>query len=1109
MLTDAQRAVLLTDAQRAVLLARLRRGRDELAGAVPRRPAGAAELPASFGQEQLWFVDRFAPGLPTYNLPLAIAISGPLDTAALGQALDGLVSRHETLRTRLATTENGRPVQVIDPPTPQPLELADLSGAAPQRRQTRLREFIDSQAMRPFALASDRLLRTYLIRLSGAEHVLLIVVHHAVFDGWSAGVLVRELAALYQQEAGGEPACLAELPVQFADYALWERDRLSGAELAELEYYWQGALAGLPTVQFPADRPRPVVESFDGGLAVHTTDLELLDRLRELSRRERTTPFVTLLAGLLALLYRYTGQSDLVVGTVSANRGRAELAPLIGFLVGTLPIRADLSGDPAFTELLGRVRQSVMDGYAHQDLPFGKLVQALAIERDPSRTPVFQIAFSYAERDSAPAVASASAGDVEFVLTDLVVGIRAAKFDLALAAEARPGGLWLECSYKTALFDPATVRRLLAHLEVLLRGALADPSARLSRLPVLTGAELHRELADWNDTAAPVPATCVHQAFQAQAARTPHAVAAEYDGTQISYAQLNARANQIARRLRALGVRPETLAGVCMSTGLDRLAALLGIWKAGGGYVPLDSALPADRLSYIITDTAMTVIITDQHGADRLPARPGGPPELNLDASWPAISELADADPDGTCRDGRAVTPANIAYVIYTSGSTGRPKGVVVEHRHAVNFLHGMIERWRIGPSSTVLQFAAYTFDVSVMDMFMPLLGGGRVVLAPVSTLHSPPRLAALIRDRKITFASLTPSVLSLLNDEHFADLQVLTSGAEELPSDLASRWLRSGLRFVNAYGPTEATVTSTFIELDASTPLPPPIGRPMPNCLAYVLDAHLNPVPTGVTGELYIGGAGVTRGYLHRQALTASRFISDPFTPGKRLYRTGDLARRRPDGTIAFAGRIDDQIKIRGLRIELGEIETVLAAHPAIAKAVVTVSTTPAGDKQLTAYFRAEPGSHPAISELRAQLARALPAYMIPAQLIAVAAFPLTASGKIDRAALPAPERTAARASYTPPATFIETVLTDIFGTVLRSDRVSSTDSFFDIGGSSLAVMQLVAQLGSALAVDLDVSAVFLAPSPRQLAAVLRDEHGFDDTGLDADGSPLATAGR
>jgi amino acid adenylation domain-containing protein len=1078
---------VLTDAQREALTARLRRGRENLAAAIGRRPAGLAALPLSYGQEQLWFIDKIAPGRGTYNIPYGIRLTGQLDAGALRRALDSLTARHEALRTRLVAGPDGQPVQVIDPASVPPLELADLSGLEPEKRADRLREFIHAEALRPFDLARGPLLCTWLIQLGTDEHMLLAVVHHAVFDGWSTGVFLRELAALYEADAvtGTSPG-LAELPVQFADYAVWEREQLAGARREALESWWRETLAGLPVVQFPADRPRPVLEDYDGGLAQHMTGPGLLEALREVSRQAGTTLNVTLMAGLAALLHRYTGQRDLVVGSFSANRGRPELTPLIGFLVNTLPIRADVSGDPPFTELIARVSAATIGAYAHQDLPFGELVRALRLPRDPARAPVFQIALTYAERDVTPVAAAG----VEFTGSDLVVGIKAAKFDLDLLAEVRPGGLWLECSYKTSLFEARTVRQFLENFEVLLRAAAADPAAPLSRLPVLTGQQRRQELAGWNDTGCDYPVICVHEAFEAQVARTPAAIAAEYEEEALSYAELNRRANQIARRLRAAGVGPEVLVGVCLPAGLPRLAALLGIWKAGGGYVPLDPALPRERMQYLAADAGLSVVLANADTADRLPR--DGAAVLRLDSEWASIGDM-----DGGNLAGAGTGPArpgNVAYVIYTSGSTGRPKGVVIEHRQAINFLLGQVGYWRIQPSDIVLQFASLNFDGSVMDTFMPLLGGARVVLGPPETLHSPPRLAALINSRRVTIAHMTPAVLGLLSDRQFPTLHTMGTGGEELPSELARRWLRPGLRLVNDYGPTEAAVTATSMDLDASSPLPPAIGLPLSNYQAYVLDEWLNPVPAGVIGELHIGGAGVARGYLNRPALTAQRFIADPLRPGSggRLYRTGDLVRRRHDGTIVFLGRGDHQVKIRGLRIELGEVETALASHPTVAQAVVTVVPGPAGDKQLAAYLRPASDAVPDPAELRTHCARTLPAYMIPVHLITLATFPLNTSGKIDRAALPAPagNPTPATPMEAPatrmeaPATPIEAIVAGLFAAVLGLASAGPDDNFFGVGGSSLQVMRLVDRLNTETGVDVGVAAVFLHPTPREIAA-------------------------
>jgi non-ribosomal peptide synthetase component F len=783
---------MLTDSQREALLVRLRQSRPGAGGArpgaaeeIPPRRTELTELPLSYGQEQLWFVDRFAPGLPTYNIPQAIRVRGPLDPGVLRDALLRLTERHEALRTRLVTSGSGGPVQVIDLPSPVVLGSQDLAGFEPGKRDARLREFIHAEAMRPFDLAAGPLLRCSLVRLAADEHLLIVVVHHVIFDGWSAGVFVRDLAALYAASIYKEPAGLAELGVQFADYAVWERDRVQGSALTELEGYWRRALDGFETVQFPTDRPRPLVEDFAGAIAERTTGTALLAGLRELGRKEGTTLFATVLAGLLAVLHRYTGQTDLVVGTVSANRGRPELTPVIGFLVNTLPIRCDLSGDPAFTDLLARVREAVVGAFAHQDLPFGKLVDTVGVVRDAGRAPVFQIDFAYAEREETAVVAA----DVDFALTDLVRGIDAAKFDLSFTAEPRRDGLWIECSYKTALFDAATVERLLVHLEMLLRGVVADPTARLSELPLLTGAEVRAELKDWNNTAGPVPPGCVHERFEEQVVRRPGAVAAEYEGERISYADLNRRANQIARRLHGLGVGPEVLTGVCMGTGLRRLAALLGVWKAGGGYVPLDPVLPAERLSFMIADTGMTVILTDDASAESVPEA-ALVTIVDVDAEWDRITGLDGDNSSGTC-----VAPENVAYVIYTSGSTGQPKGVVIEHRHAVNSLHSMIGHWQIRPDDAMLQFASFAFDASVEGMFMPLLAGARTVLAPAETLQSPRRLAALLRDARIALVFLTPAVLDLMPAGEYPDLRVLMTGADEVPAEVARRWIRPRVR--------------------------------------------------------------------------------------------------------------------------------------------------------------------------------------------------------------------------------------------------------------------------------------------------------------------------
>jgi amino acid adenylation domain-containing protein len=1143
---------MLSDAQRELLTARLRRGRAAIPGAIAPRPAGTTDLPLSSGQEQLWFLDRLAPGLATYNIPNALRIHGPLDAGALERALDGLVARHEALRTRLVSGADGRPRQVVDAPAGAGLTAVDLSAMDQAGRAARLAELAAQEATRPFVLAEGPLFRVRLVRLSGDEHVLITVVHHAVFDGWSIGVLLAELTRLYESELSGEPPALAVLPVQYADYALWERARLQGAPPKELLEYWVKTLDGYPTLQLPTDRPRPRLDGFQGDVAWLRMGTEVLAGLRELARAEGTTVFVTLMACLQTLLHRYTGQDDIVVGTLTATRGRPELAPLIGFLVNTLPIRTELSGDPAFRGLLGRVREATEGAYAHQDLPFATLVEELKVARDPSRAPVFQVAMTLAE-----APAEITAGDLTIRLERL--DLPAAKFDLSFVAEIRGDDLWVELSYSTALFDATTAQRLLGNLRVLLTGVIEDPGRPLSRLPILTDAELHRELVEWNDTAADLPVMCVHERFERQVAATPGGVAAEMGAETVAvvkivgvnagrrgpsahpdnlhgffpggredcrgecggletvtYAELNAQANRIARRLRALGVERQTLVGVCMTPSPRRLAVLLGIMKAGGGYVPLDPTLPAERLSYMIADTAMPVVVADDAGEQALPE--SGARTVRLDREWPEISALDPADP------GFEVRTSDVAYVIYTSGSTGRPKGVVVEHRNVSNFLTTMIEHHEVGPRDRVLQFASLNFDASVIDMFTALLSGARAVLAPQETLHSPRRLARLMRDRAVTFAFLTPAVASLLAAEGrggagpgerggaarggpFPDLRVLLTGGEEMPAGLPAEWLRPGLRFGNEYGPTEVAVAAVSADLggspDLDVPVPPPIGRPKPNCRAYVLDGGLNPVPVGVVGELHLGGVQVARGYLNAPELTARRFVDDPFGDG-RLYRTGDLVRRLPDGNLVFVGRLDGQVKIRGLRVEVGEIESCLVSHPAVAQAVVVLTAGGTGEKQLAGYFLPrEDGPAVSTAELRDHLARRLPGYMVPTHLVTVAGFTLNTSGKIDRTRLPALGPIADATTFVAPRTLVETMLADLYARLLGHERVGIDDGFFDLGGNSLQAMRLITQIDDMLggAVDIDVAAVFLAPTPRRLTVHLRDTRGIDDAELGADG--------
>jgi amino acid adenylation domain-containing protein len=1077
---------MLSDTQRELLAARLRKGRAPAAGSIPPRPEGAA-IPLSFGQEQLWFIDRFAPGLAIYNIATGLQLHGPLELPALTRAIAALTARHEPLRTRLVGGADGVPVQLIDPPGQAPVPLLDLSQYPVAERQQRLNTRAGELAAQPTRLDTGPLFRCELVRLDRAEHVLLTVVHHAVFDGWSFGVLLRELPALYAAELTGAAAELAPMPIQFADYAVWERKNLTGDGLDRLVSYWRDRLQSLPTVQLPTDRARPALESHRGGTVQHNLPVELLAGLRALAVQQNTTLFVTLLSGLFALLSRYTGQHDLVVGTPSANRSRPELAAMIGFLVNTLPIRVETTGDPSFTELMGRVREATVGAYSHQDIPFAKLVDALQVDRDASRTPVFQISFTQAETSPEPV----QAGELAFEVYDGYPDPNNAKFDLAFFAGTSEHEFILTLQYASDLYDSATAQRMLAHLGAVLTGAVEDPDTALSELPLLTEAELYDELIGFNNTARPLAAASLPELFAQQAARTPAALAVLADDEQYSYAELAAATAAVAGWLARREVHPGDLVGVAMAPSARRLAVVLGILAAGAGYLPLDPALPPDRLAFMTSDAEARLVVADKPALDRLTGLDAR--VCCLDAQWPLDPAAGSAEPAA------AVDPASVAYVIYTSGSTGRPKGVVVEHRQVANFARWMIEQWQVGVQDRVLQFASLNFDVSVLDMFTALLSGAAAVVADRDTVLSPPRLAELMRAHQVSLASMPPAVLSLLTDAELPALRLLISAGEELSSELALAWQRPGLRLVNGYGPTETTVLSAFCEIDGSL-LRPPIGRPPANYQNYVLDPCGNPVPPGVVGELHTGGAGVTRGYLNRPELTEQRFIADPFSdePGARLYRTGDLVKRLPDGNLAFLGRADGQVKLRGLRIELGEIETVLAGHPSVEQAVVVVRKSRAGVDELVGYYRGQASA----AELRGQLASWLPAYMVPARLIPVERFELNSSGKVDRSRLPEPEPVLESTGSSATATQTEAALTAIVSRLVKQ-QAAVEDSFFDLGGNSLLAMQLVSAVRAELETDISVAEVFLSPTVRGLAA--RMDAVRANAAGSADGVPAA----
>jgi amino acid adenylation domain-containing protein len=973
----AERRARLSPAKRALLDARLRGQPAAAAPAptIPRRPDPHA-APLSFAQQRLWFLDQFDPGGVGYNEATPLRIAGPLDLAALRRSLDAIIARHEILRTTFAARDSdGQPVQLIGPALPLPLPLLDL-GALPDHERA-IATLARTAAQQPVDLGSGPLLRATLLRLGPTDHVLLLVMHHIIFDAWAFWVFLRELSIIYAATLAGRPAALAALPCQYADFALWQRQWLQGPRLDELLGYWHQALAGVPQVlELPLDEPRPAVQTFNGARHLFAIPAALTADLRALSQRAGTTLFMTLLTACAVLLARYSGQEAFVVGTPVANRTPPEVEALIGFFVNTLALPLDLTGNPSFTTLLERMRAVCLDAYAHQELPFEKLVEVLQPERDLSRPPLVQV---LAALQTVPLPTVTSAG---LTMQPLEVDSGTAKFDLRLdLRETASGGLSGYWEYNTDLFAPATITRLAAQFQTLLAGIVAEPAARLAALPLLSADARRQLLVEWNNTAAAYPQDrCLHQLFEAQAARTPDAIALIFADQALTYAELNARANQLAYALIARGVGPETRVGICLERSPKLVIGLLAVLKAGGAYVPLDLAYPKERLDFTLADAQVALLLaqpsTDESGTGTI-YRARTHDTEHTGGIAVAGTDTIERVPTHSMANPVAAQPDNLAYVIYTSGSTGRPKGVAITHRSAVAFISWA--RTAFGPADLagVLAATSICFDLSVFELFAPLSSGGAVVLAE-NALALPELPAA----SAVTLLNSVPSAIAELVRLRAipATVRIVNLAGEPLPAALVQQlYQQPTLRQVfNLYGPSEDTTYSTYALMQRGDAKAPSIGRPLANAQVYLLDRHMQPVPIGVPGELYIGGAGLARGYLNRPALTAERFVPNPFATTNderrttndedsdrfvlrpascvRLYKTGDLARYRPDGLIDFLGRSDHQIKIRGYRIELDEITALLDRHPLVLESVVVAREDGPGDKRLVAYLVHDP---------------------------------------------------------------------------------------------------------------------------------------------------------
>lgn len=1030
--------------------------------------------PLSLDQEQLWFLDQLEPNSSGYNLCFAFRLTGTLHLWALEESLNEIVRRHETLRTTFPTV-SGVPHQVVTPALKKTLEHVDLSQIAETEREERLKQLIHLKGQAPFNLATGPLFRPSLLHLTDTEKVLVVSWHHIITDKFSHDVLWEELAALYQAYVEGKSSPLPELPIQYADYAHWQRQWLQGEIMQTRLSYWKEKLAGAPFIlEVPADHSRPAVQSYRGNKQLSAQSVTLWAQLKALGRREKVTPFMTFLAASYVLLHRYTGQTDLLVGTPYSNREMPETEGLIGFLLSMMVLRVDLSGNPSFRELLGRVRESSLGAFANY-LPFAKLVQELKPERDLSRNPIFQVTFIITSSEDfdlwhSDLTVSRIQSEVSNSNVDLMLGIR--------DDEKTPTILFEYC---TDLFEDSTIARMMANFEVLLEGIVSNPDKRLTDLPLLTAGETIQLLEGRNNTDCEYRRNkTLQRLFEEQVARTPDAVAVIFETQRLSYAELNERANRVARHLRSIGLGAGMLVGLYVERSFEMLVGMLGILKAGGAYVPLDPSYPSERLSYMLKDAKVEILLTQNHLPSPVPG--GDFRRLCLDSDWEVITGHSGENLS------EETVSESLAYVIYTSGSTGRPKGVQIPHRAVVNLLDSMKRQPGLAEADTILATTRLSFDIAVSELLLPLMVGARLIVAGDEVVADGGRLSQMLATCGATAMQATPATWRMLIEAGWhgqSGLKILCGG-EALSGHLADQLLKRGAELWNLYGPTETTVWSSIARIYQSDGLPV-IGGAINNTQLYVLDQNLCLAPIGVPGELYIGGLGLAHGYLNHSDLTAEKFIPHPFshTPGARLYRTGDVARVLPDGNVEFVGRLDHQVKLRGFRIELGEVESVLNEHPSIRESVVIVGEDSAGEKRLIAYLLVEPSAELSSSEVRNILQEKLPNFMIPSVFVNLNEMPLTPNGKVDRQALPAPEGKNLKrgTDYVIPRTPLENSLADIWAEILQLERVGAEDNFFDLGGHSLTATRVISQIRVRLHMEIPLRELFNFPTVAGLA--------------------------
>ena len=1082
-----QKLAALSPAKRALLELKLMKkngGKKAAKQTIPRR---TNQAPLSHHQQGLWAVSQLMPGSSTYHIATAWRLLGKLNVAALKQALDFIVTRHESLRTSF-TMVDGVPMQAIADACSLDMPLIDLSDVGESDRKAKAQHILNTEGRRPFDLSRGPLIRSLLLRLGEEEHILMVTIHHIVTDGWSTGVFYRELMELYEAFSAGHASPLAELPIQYADYAVWHREWFQGSIYQAQLAYWKRQFATLPPVlELPTDNSRLNCQPYRAYPAERQTlvlSKDLTQRLKELCQKEEITPFMMLLAAFYVLLHRYTSEEDIVVGSPIAGRTMPETEGLIGLFINMLALRVNLSGDPTFRELSSRVKETALGAYANQDFPFTTLVRELRPERTSGNNPIFQVMFVL-QNESIPRLELR-----ELEITDVRVENVTTDCDLTVDIVDRSGQFHIRFECNGELFESETITRMTGHFETLLTAIVADPGKPISQLALLTTDKCHQLLVEWNDTRTDYPLNKpVHELFEDQAQRTPDATALRFDDEHLTYRELDQRANRLANYLRSLGVGPEVLVGVRMERSARFIVGLLGIIKAGGAYLPIDLSYPPERVAFMLADAKVPVILTESSLARDVPA--GDAKVICLDANWHIVAGQSDTPPP------HIATAENLIYVIYTSGSTGVPKGVSVTHR-AVNRLIFNTNYVELTSADHVAQASNASFDAATFEIWGALLHGAELIGIGKEIALSPKEFAAEIRDKKISILFLTTALFNQIARDcpgAFGSMRQLMFGGEAVDVGAVKEVLEHGKpeRLVHVYGPTESTTFATAYVID-SVPAGArtvPIGRPISNTETYILDAHLNPAPMAVPGELYLGGDGLARGYLNRPDLTAEKFVTPPWKPGARLYKTGDVVRYLPDGNIEFVGRKDHQVKIRGFRIELGEIEAALAEHPFVSECVVDVATSDFGDKRLIAYFVSRVVDDAHAGDLRDFLRHRLPEYMLPATFVRLDHLPMSPNGKIDRRALPVPEASQAAASsnYEPPCDELELKLTKIWEKILPVRPIGVNDNFFELGGHSLLAVRMFSLIEKSFGRNLPLATLFEAPTIRSLAQAMRDE--------------------